>query len=62
MEQSSICNPSLVYSSVAKQERENVLQAVLIGDMEVAADIIQSAKSKASLMQKVLSKIKSAIR
>lgn len=62
LEQSSICNPSLVYSSVAKQERENVLQAVLIGDMEVAADIIQSAKSKASLMQKVLSKIKSAIR
>ena len=62
LEQSSICNPSLVYSSVAKQERENILQAVLNGDMEVAADIIQSAKSKASLMQKVLSKIKSAIR
>lgn len=62
LEQASASNPSLLYSSPAKPEREDVLQAVLNGDMELASGMIQTAGTKANFGQRVLDKVKGMVR
>lgn len=61
LEQASASNPSLLYSSPAKPEREAVLQAVLNDNMKLAFDIIQFAEPKESFMQKILYKVRNII-
>lgn len=58
LEQAATQNPSLLYSSQAKPQRDKIFIAAFNGNFEVAENILQTSRPKETFLKRMLKKLK----